>query len=516
MQVTLDYEHPTTLIRHPDTATLDFAVNRSRQPVQFYGRVKDPLLLRQMLLALHEVMLSKEQGSADIDMVLDPTVTIQHDEIIFEAFSASGSCYAQLSAPLTAFEITSEVRYGTTTIDFAEDLHTILSDLRSSRPTYLALGAARSGTQGYDRAKMTIDLAAKQLKGYLQVQSALSLRNLYTIDVRPADLLTISAFIQENRATRSPKGLRYELRKDEPITVVLEPWNKRFVLRETFYRGYDRTVRVWGRQRLRLLDAILPYAQRVTVGVLGRGLPHIYLCRCGPYRFQLALSGWATNDWSVGNAFDLLAPLAMSDPNSVNRVAAYLSEHLAATRDGIAEATGLVTTDVEGAVFALCRSGRAMFDLATRQYRLRDLFAEPIDAATLFGDNPRLVTAQRLFAEGRVTLDKDSVQRNRTEVRTNATVRDGTEYAVTIAVADDGRLRYGRCHCPFFEANLMQRGPCEHILAARLAADAAQQYSVPASPALADAANTDDDDDDLEDEEMDDAESESADETAEA
>ena len=64
----------------------------------------------------------------------------------------------------------------------------------------------------------------------------------------------------------------------------------------------------------------------------------------------------------------------------------------------------------------------------------------------------------------------------------------------------------------------MQRGPCEHILATRLAADAAQQYSVPASPSLADAANIDDDDDDddTEDDEMDDAESEGADETAEA
>ena len=36
---------------------------------------------------------------------------------------------------------------------------------------------------------------------------------------------------------------------------------------------------------------------------------------------------------------------------------------------------------------------------------------------------------------------------------------------VQVVVNDSGSIIFGRCSCPFFDANLMQQGPCEHILA---------------------------------------------------
>ncbi|HKB46825.1 MAG TPA: SWIM zinc finger family protein, partial [Ktedonobacterales bacterium] len=315
------------------------------------------------------------------------------------------------------------------------------------------------------------------VKSFLQVQSALAMRP-FVFDVRPVDLLTLIAFFQDNKPPSPPHGLRYELRPEAPIAAVLEPWEQRITFRGTRYTGYERTVRLWGRRRLELLQGVLPYADRVSVGVLGRGLPHVYVCHCGPYQFTFVLSGWTKSDWSKDAAFDLLAPRTALDPQQVERVHSYLGEHLMAPLKEIAADTGMPANEVEQALFSLCRAGRVMVDPTIGQYRLRELFAEPLDLDALFAPDPRLAEAQQFVEAGRVTLRSVSAPGPdaswRRETRVEAAVTEGgATYEVSVRVDDTGRVRFGRCQCPFFERNLMSRGPCAHIMAARLALDAA-------------------------------------------
>jgi hypothetical protein len=376
------------------------------------------------------------------------------------------------------------MRYGTTNIDFNWPLREALGHLRSARRTVLRIGAGglgvttTVGSAALDHFERKVDVPENWLKGFLQVQGALAMP-AYTFSVHPADLLSVIAFFQEHKPPTLPHGLRFELQPDMPISAVLEPWERRFTLRDTRYAGYPRSVRLWGRKRLELLREVLPYADRVKVSVLGRGLPHCYTCYCGPYRFVLALSGWISNDWSADTALNLLAPRGPSDAQTAARVHAYLSEHLAAPAAHVAGDLTLEPAEVEQALFELCRAGRVMADPTTGQYRLRELFAEPLDAAVLFAPDPRVAQAERLVAESRVTLRSvtppDESEDGRPETKALAIVTDGEHtYEVTVAVDENGRLRFGRCQCPFFERNLMSRGPCVHIIAARLAVEAAQ------------------------------------------
>lgn len=483
MELALAYDHRTSLARTRGAAALDFAVDLFRRPVAFRGRVKDPVLLRQLLLALHEGILSDARWhDPDVQRrTLDPVITVHPDQLIFEAFSDDQSSYLRVAAPLAAFEPEGEVAYGTTNIDFNPGLRRALDGLRSSRRTLFRVGAGGFGIStavgagSQDHYQRKVDVPDEWVKGFMQVQGALAMRP-FVFDARPADLLTAIAYLQDNKPPRPPHGLRFEFQPDAPIAIALEPWERRFTLRGTHYTGYPRTVRLWGRKRLGLLTRVLPYAQRVTIGVLGRGLPHSYTCSCGPYQFTLVLSGWSANDWSRDAAFDLLAPRAMPNPQRANQVYAYLSEHLAARAGDIANNTGVPRREVEQALFQLCRAGRAMADPTTEKYRLRELFATPLDIDTLFAPDPRQATAQRLFNTGQVTLNSvlapaENVEHPK-ETRAEATVMDEQTYAVIVAVDDGGRLRFGHCGCRFFQDNLMSRGPCVHIMAARLAVDA--------------------------------------------
>ncbi len=482
MEVALAYDRRTSLVTSLTTAALDFAANLHRPPVSFRGRVKEPVLLRQLLGALHRVILGDFRWMDDEawQFTLDPVITVHPDQLFFEAFSNDESVYGRLSAPLDAFEAEGEVQFGTTNIDFTWELQNALQALRSSRRTMFTVGAGgfgvatATGAGVREHFERKVDVPEGWLEGFLQVQGALAMHP-FVFDVRPVDLLSAIAFFQDNKPPRPPHGMRYEFQPNEPISLVLEPWDERFVLKGTHYTGYARTVRLWGRRRLELLQGVLPYAQRVTVGVLGRGLPHFYICHCGQYQFVLALSGWTKNDWSKGSAFDLLVPRTQPDAELTATVYLCLVRLFAAPQAQVIAETGLPAAEVEQALFQLCRAGRAMYDPASGQYRLRELFAEPLNVDALFTADARLETAQQLLDDGRVALQ--SVQEpgsdgsGRRETRAVAVVDDGTAYQVTVAVDMDGRLRFGRCHCPFFDTNLMSRGPCEHILATRLALD---------------------------------------------
>jgi hypothetical protein len=295
--------------------------------------------------------------------------------------------------------------------------------------------------------------------------------NVFTFDVRPADLLTVIAYFLDHPKSNLANGLRYDFQPDQPVRVMLDGFEEKFTLKGTHYKGYARNVRVWGRRRLELLQRVLPYAHKVTIGVLGRGLPHFYICHCGTYTFTLVLSGWTHNDWSKGSAFDLMVKRDQNtgDPEQTAAVYNYLSLHYAAPIDEIAAYSALDESTVKPILFELCRAGRVMYDPTHKQYRLRELFAEALDLKTLFAPDARTTKGDQLYAEGKVTIlssGQSEVRRN--EIRTLATVDDaGTIYDVILSVDDEGTIRFAQCKCKFFRDNIMSRGPCEHILAVR-------------------------------------------------
>jgi hypothetical protein len=513
MDITYSYDQPTALITRPDRTLLALAASRRKQAVRFQGIVRDPLRLRQALLAFHSVLALNARGQRgewlDDDtwrQTPDPIVSVQPDQIAFEAFSNDGSGYARLTAPLAAFEMQGDFQTGTTSVDFSWNLRDALLRLRSSRPTVLSIGATGLdvGALPSDAFARQVSVPEKWVKGFLQVQGALTMRP-FSFNVKPVDLLTIITYLDEHRPYGPPQGLRYIFTPGEPIKVALEPWEETITLRGTHYTGYQRTVRVWGRKRLDLLRDALPYADRVAVAVLGRGLPHIYTCQCGPYQLQVALSGWAANDWALGSAFDLLVAQRGDNADDAARVLLYLSEHVAARSADIAANTGLPQPDVEAALFTLARAGRVMYDLVGGVYRLRELFAEPIKVEDLFTVDPRVAQAQKLVDDGAVTLGATQRGGERSETRVSAVVHDGDEeYAVSVSLDDSGRLRFGRCECAFFQANLMAKGPCAHILASRLAFDAQDHVAAPSRSRVGVAVGDDDDDDDFEEEDEED------------
>src|SRR5207253_3260368 len=141
-----------------------------------------------------------------------------------------------------------------------------------------------------------------------------------------------------HKAAKSPRAVRFELTPGAPVTIVLEPWEKRIVLHTTPYTGARaEVIRTWGRDRLRVLARLLPLLDGADVYLLGTGLPSFWVMRMGEMKLTLGLSGWTANDWtSGGSAIDQLAPPVKPGDDVMKSIAAAFRENPTWTLDALA------------------------------------------------------------------------------------------------------------------------------------------------------------------------------------
>jgi hypothetical protein len=413
------------------------------------------------------------------NLILDPVITVHPDEVAFEAFSRDESTYARLAAKFELFDRVDEFRCGTTNIDFSTRLHGELERMRSYRRTRFDIdpaGFAVATGGGSGHVEKKIDLPESWVNGFLQVHSVMAL-GLTRFRMTPVDLYNIVRFLRRHRARTSPRALRYELEPGRRVRAVLEPWEHVIELSaaSTFEGPKPLTVRTWGRDRLRTLARLLPACAAIDVYLAGFGLPSLYVLDLGPLQFTLALSGWTDNDWTAGAKFDLLTRRLNVTPDELTRAYEAIRHLHRGDAAAVAQQAGLGVEKARSALSSLCQVGRAMVDLAGGVYRHRDLFGEPfsakqaakaVKAPTL--SNVRDKAAQAIFAAGEIRIIARRPVTSGYKLSGNAQAT-GRRVRPLLHVDHEGRIVEGSCTCPFFAKHKLTQGPCEHILALRLA-----------------------------------------------
>lgn len=500
--VTFDYASPSALLSDRERALLGFTGD-ARRPVRFHGRIRDQVpLVRFALRALGSAIWSRDSWASDGDAVLDPVVTVHPDRVFFEAFSGDQSAYVNLILDRTLFETAGEVHSGTTNIDFTAWLWGALGELRSRRETWLRIdsaGLAVETQNGGGRFEPKVELPDAWVRGFFQLHSAMTLPGT-RLSVRPVDLLAAIRFLSFTKAKLSPRALRYEFVPGQDARIVLEPWEHPVPLRGVSH-GYTatRVVRTWGRRRLALLEPLLPFADRVDVYLKGRGQPSFYAVKLTGITFVLGLSPWSGQSWSDAADLDPGASASRLDPALLAAVHGALAARTAASAKDLAADLGQASEVTHAALARLCRRGRCIYDLETRAFRHRELFADPLDEDRLYPIDPRLEQAERWVREGTVQVTTCEPQETRKErhlrtpdgtVARSVVYRDwrvegeaGGVAPVSLVINDRDRVIFGTCGCAFFQENLLSRGPCAHMVALHRAS-AERRVELPSSYAV--------------------------------
>ena len=410
------------------------------------------------------------KNDKDAWYVLDPVITVHPDEVFFECFSKDESSYGKLSCNYNIFTEISDFKCGTTNIDYSEGLYNEFQKIRNYKETEFKIDpsgfeAKTTNEQVYKEVK--IDLPDSWVRGFLQVSSAMTLPAT-VLDLHPMDIFSLCQYLRRFKEKKGPRALRFVLEPDKPIKAIFEPTHDEITFHRSIFQGNEaKTIRIWGRRRLLILERLIPIAKNFKVVLLGSGLPSFFIADLGDMSYTLGLSGWTKNDWSTAGNFDLMAPRNNVDLFTQEKVFNALKENWFDTSDNLAKKLNLDPSTVSASLTAYTQAGRVIYDLNLGLYRVRELTQEPLNMKTLRFASPQEEIANQYIAENRIKITSN-VKDDQLQIKGKVTDKNFTY--TTLAVIDkDNRLIEGNCECSFYKSNQLRKGPCEHILATRMA-----------------------------------------------
>jgi hypothetical protein len=422
------------------------------------------------------------KNDKDAWWVLDPVVSVHPDAVVFEVFSQDESSYGRVTVPGDKLEMFGETLFGTTNVDYSRALADEIRRVRSYRPAFLSVAAegVTVATGAGERVEKKIDLPPTWVRGFLQVQSA-SVYPGVDVTLSPTTLAEVFDVLQRRREKEGPRSLKFKLTPGERPIILVEPWGVEIREAEYIYQGTSaQEIRIWGRRRLLTMVDLMPYAESVTVRMLGTGMPSYWSVSLQGHRFDLGGSGWTKHDWSSAARFDLLAAVSTPSEGDVAVARASLEKQLRLTPEELSQATDLPRDTATAALQEICRQGMAMYDIVEKHYRWRQLLPFPVPPADESDQRSRL--AARIIATGGVTFRKPGEEdeddnaffgapSDEKTMRFRAGVRGGEskrerKFKVTLDLDDDGRVRFANCDCSWHRREKLRKGPCAHILAA--------------------------------------------------
>ena len=406
-----------------------------------------------------------------IRILFDPVITVHPDEVFFECFSKDESSYGRLGASYEVFDKVGDFSCGTTNIDYSAALYDEFQKIRRYKKTRFEIDPTgfdihTTAEESYKEVK--IDLPDSWVRGFLQVSSAMSLP-MTSFDLQPMDIHNLCFVLRRHKEKIGPRGMRYLLTPGEPVRVRFEPWETEVICPRSIYSGTEaQEIRVWGRRRLLTLERLIPLTRKVTVHLLGTGLPSFYVADLGNLSFTLGLSGWTTNDWSRAGNFDLMAPRATVDDFTKKEVFRALGKNWMEKPEALARQLGVDRSVVLGALGAYTQAGRAIFDLNKGVYRVRELSREPLPMERLRFANEREERAERFLQQQAVRVSNHTVNEDGSHSLQGSVTDSQKQYEPSLVIDQDERMTKAHCTCNWHQQNKLFQGPCEHILALRM------------------------------------------------
>ena len=415
-------------------------------------------------------------------MLYDPVITVHPDKVFFECFSVDESSYGRLTCDLSMFSNIEKHATGTTNVDYSQALYDEFQKIRSYKDTKFAIDPigfeVQTNVDEDSHLEKKIDLPESWIRGFLQVSAAMQIPS-HRIRLHPLDLHKICLFLRKNKELEGPRSIRFQLSPEKAPVALFEPWNTTIECVSSSHTANEETeIRLWGRRRLHLLERLIPLADHFDLYVKGAGLPYFVVAQMGPMQFNLGLSSWTKNNFSSSARFDLLAPRAVLSNALKKNIYDALTKQHSISVDALATQLGIKESEAAAGLNMLVQAGRAMFDMDTEQYQLRELFPSDIDLSMLQFSSPEEGRAIALLQRGMLSNFAQNQTTVTIEQRKEAPqIQKATRYSAsfgrfaTVMTMDEDEEILGTessCNCKQDYNTRISGAPCEHILAMRL------------------------------------------------
>ena len=360
----------------------------------------------------------------------------------FEGFSSCCGVYARADFEASTFDADILGR-GTTNVDFNSAMRAALAQLRASDTVRLAVGADAVHLEKGDQTvvEKKVKLPVRWIKGFTEVQAYLPALSAALHDLRGRGGALPAWF-----AARGAKGASWVTELGRGL---------RLSQRET--KG---AVRVTGAERIRILEPMLMHARELKVWADESSAVSAWEVVFPTGRFSILISPELSRGFSGEG--QMLERLASDDrADALPHVKAALRWQARIDVADVSARSGLAPPQVERALAVLGSRGLVGYDLARGAYFHREL---PFDMERVEALHPRLIDARKLVEEKLVRIVQQAGIGD--DVRAEAYVQ-GTDVEHRVRLQPEGDT----CTCPWYGKHQGDRGPCKHILAARLSVE---------------------------------------------
>ncbi len=412
-----------------------------RHPQFFEGELVRPKQTAEMLRGLMRVVQARfHLPAAMLQRILiqaDPIVTCGDDRLRFEGFS--GCCGVYVRVDLLPDAVRGErVGRGTTNVDFNPQMLAALAMIRDSDQVSLTVGpdSVQLDTGRETVVEKKVKLPLRWLRGLVEVQACQSrMRPVYNIPgVEAARFLKSLPRMKTNRRE----------------TWIVASGRS---LRLSQLAARD-AVRVGGLERLRILEGLTSQARSMQVFADDTTGASAWTLTLDNARFHLVISPEVWRGFSgEGQALESLASKTLKA--SLPQIRAGLLWESVIDLATLVERYELPEQAAKDALVALGARGLVGFDLTEAAYFHREL---PFDLSQVEKLQPRLQNARKLIAVNKVRLASRTAEEAEFFVA-------GTDVEHRVRLTEDD----AKCTCPWYSKHGDSRGPCKHILAARIA-----------------------------------------------
>lgn len=404
-------------------------LGRIEHPHFFSGLVVRPEVAAAGILAVADVSTTTYLDLSLLAATRDPVVTASGDRLRFESFSGCNGVYARFDL-LDDGIATGEVSFGTTNVDINMPLRGSLAGLPRHELMHLSVGpeALRMSTPERTLQERKVELPERWVRGFAEVATVMAGMGLVA-EANGPQAMTFLAGLPRGApgpavgVAAGPRGLR--------ITAA----------------GSPGSATLAGTARLTSLRRVMRHIRRLTVWANESGAS-AWVADVDGGRVTVALTAQPYRGFSgEGQLLAALSRSETSDP--AHRLLEHLAWEPVLDAALLSSETGLTVAEVDAAIAVLAASGKVGYDLSEDTFFHREV---PFDGDAVERDHPRLTAARRLVAGG-------FVQRDGRQFRVG---EPGREHWATLDGAD------AMCTCRWYARYQGGRGPCSHILAARL------------------------------------------------
>jgi hypothetical protein len=368
---------------------------------------------------------------------IDPVVTSNTDRLRFESFSSCCGVHARLDLPPGALA-TAPVTSGTTNVDFNPPMRAALAGAVATASQILLKVGDEEFTAVTEAGSVTerkVDLPDRWVKAFGEV-SALHAGMRLVAEIGGPDASRFFASLP-----RAARDLLWAVPAGRTLSLTTSP---RTGLAAACLAGPERLAEL--RPLLRFARKLRVYSAPADGPLPAASAWELTLGAAGA-RFTLTLSPERNRGFSGEGAL-LSALTAGVSAEDVSLTGLLLGWDPVINLSRLTASSALSTERTVAALATLATSGKVGYDLADGAYFHREL--------PLGGDvslvHPRLADARSLVAAGQVTL-------------TDGGAVSG-EHRVTFGPIGTGQ---DTCTCPWYGKHQGTRGPCKHVLAARIA-----------------------------------------------